>query len=65
MNTSLDGVIGGTDDENSNAEIQNSNETPSKDEHHYANQLFETADTIILDELLMKDLQNIGIMLIF
>ncbi len=47
MNTSLDGVIGGTDTENSNAEIQNSNETPSKDEHHYANQLFETADTII------------------
>ena len=47
MNTSLDGVIGGTDAENSNNEIQNSNETPSQDEHNYANQLFETADTII------------------
>jgi dihydrofolate reductase len=47
MNTSLDGVIGGVDEENDKTEVQDSSKTPSQDEHSYANQLFESADTII------------------
>jgi dihydrofolate reductase len=47
MNTSLDGVIGGADEENDKTEVQDSSKTPSQDEHSYANQLFESADTII------------------
>lgn len=47
MNTSLDGIIGGDDQEESTSESTTNNDTPSNEDHNYANQLFDSVDTII------------------
>lgn len=47
MNTSLDGVIGGEDEESNTSESQNNTETPSDEDHKYANHLFDSVDTIV------------------
>jgi dihydrofolate reductase len=47
MNTSLDGIIGGEDEESNTLESQNNTDTPSDEDHNYANQLFDSVDTIV------------------
>jgi dihydrofolate reductase len=47
MNTSLDGIIGGEDEESNTSESQNNTDTPSDEDHNYANNLFDSVDTIV------------------
>jgi dihydrofolate reductase len=47
MNTSLDGIIGGEDEESNTSESQNNTDTPSDEDHNYANRLFDSVDTIV------------------
>jgi dihydrofolate reductase len=47
MNTSLDGIIGGEDEESNTTESQSNTDTPNDEEHSYANQLFNSVDTIL------------------
>lgn len=47
MNTSLDGIIGGEDEESNTSESLNNTDTPSDEDHNYANKLFDSVDTIV------------------
>ncbi|MBD2705757.1 dihydrofolate reductase [Spirosoma sp. BT702] len=48
MSTSLDGRIGGANDETT---AENTIDTPEQEDHRYANQLFAAADTVVFGRL--------------